>query len=305
MKRAFLIVLPALLAGCGTLPQPFLGRPGREGALLAVPPPPALIVPAPRAAMLSNNAATLFAQDLANALVKQDVPSIAHRAKSYEWQLNVTAKLTGQMITPEFEIVGPNMKIYGHAYGIAVPADAWANGDSAVLKASALEIAPKLAKQLATINALVQQSNPQSLANRPPHVHLTGVIGAPGDGDHSLALDIARDLPKLGLVTVAARDDADFVVIGTVSVTPNRKAAGRAPSDLVELTWTVRNRAGQFVGKVTQLHDLKPSEMAPYWGDVAAAAAEQAAIGIRQVIANATPKPAVANAPSEAARPAQ
>lgn len=296
MKRIFMIALPLLLVGCGTLPQPFLGRPGKEGARLAVPPPPVLMVPSPRHAMLGDNAAALYAQDLANALIKQNVPSIAHPAASYAWRLKVTATLSGHMITPEFAIVGPNRKTYGHATGMPVPAGGWANGDRRLLKASAFGIAPELAKRLAAINAAIQQSNPQSLANRPPHVRVKGVSSAPGDGDHSLALDVSRNLSKLGVVVVSTKDDADFVVDGVVKVTPNPKDWTGAPSDLVELVWTVKTQAGQFIGKVTQLHDLKPSEMTPYWGDVAAAAAKQAALGIRQVISNATPKPEASTA---------
>lgn len=292
MKRIFMFVLPMLLAGCGTLPQPFLGRPGKEGARLAVPPPPVLMVPSPQNAMLSDNAATLYAQDLANALIKQNVPSIAHPAAPYAWRLKVAATLLDTMVTPEFAIVGPNRKTYGHATGTPVPAVDWTNGDRSLLKASAFGIAPELAKKLAAINAAIQQSNPQSLANRPPQVRVKGVSGAPGDGNHSLALDVTRDLPKLGVVIVGTKDDADFVVDGAVKVSPNPKHGTGAPSDLVELVWTVRTQAGQFIGKVTQLHDLKPNDMTPYWGDVAAAAAQQAALGIRQVISNATPKPA-------------
>jgi hypothetical protein len=36
------------------------------------------------------------------------------------------------------------------------------------------------------------------------------------------------------------------------------------------------------------LHDLAPSDITPYWGDVAAAAATEAANGIHEAIVNAT-----------------
>lgn len=291
MKRILALALPLLLAACGTLPQPFLGRPGKEGARLAVPPPPVLVVPPPREALLGNGAASLFAHDIAKALVAQDVPSIARVATAYDWRLKVTATQSGGLVTPEFAIVGPNLKTYGHASGTPVPAAGWADGDPGLLKGSATGIAPELARQLGAINAVVQQSNPKSLANRPAHLLVAGVHGAPGDGDHSLALDVTRDLPRLGLVVVDSKDEADFVVEGRVKVTPNSKPAAGGASDLVELVWTVRSQSGAFIGKVTQLHDLQPREMAPYWGDVAAAAAHQAALGIREVIANATPKP--------------
>lgn len=288
MKRRLALAIPLMLAGCGTLPQPFLGKPGAVGAKLAVPPPPVLIVPPPEDAMLGNRGARLYAKDIAAALVKQDVPSIARPARPYDWQLDATASINGQMVTPRFKVVGPNKKVYGRSSGTEIPASAWANGDSAVLKAAAEDAAPALAKQLSVINASIQQSNPLSLENRPARVFLRGVTGAPGDGDHALALDVKRDLPKLGIVIVDKAADADFLVGGAVSVKPNGKSTG---TDTVELEWTVKTRNGQFIGKVSQLHDLQPSEMTPYWGDVAAAAAQQAALGLKQVITNGTPKP--------------
>lgn len=288
MKRRLALAVPLMLAGCGTLPQPFLGKPGAVGAKLAVPPPPVLIVPPPEDAMLGNQGARLYAKDIAAALVKQDVPSIARPARPYDWQLDATTSINGQMVTPHFKVIGPNKKVYGRSSGTDVPASAWANGDPAVLKAAAEDAAPALAKQLSAINASIQQSNPLSLENRPARVFLSGVTGAPGDGDHALALDVKRDLPKLGIVIVDKAADADFLVGGAVKVKPNGKPA---KTDTVELEWTVKTRDGQFIGKVSQLHDLQPSEMTPYWGDVAAAAAQQAALGLKQVITNGTPKP--------------
>jgi hypothetical protein len=57
---------------------------------------------------------------------------------------------------------------------------------------------------------------------------------------------------------------------------------------LVTLIWTVRDSNNRVIGQVTQLHDLNPSDITPYWGDVAAAAAAEGASGVQQVITNAT-----------------
>lgn len=309
MKRLAPFVFPLLLAGCGTLPQPFLGRPGQEGAILAVPPPPMLFVPPPTNAMLGNRAATLYATDLAQALVKQDVPSLARPPGKYDWRLESQASISGNQVTPHFAIIGPTGRVYGHVSGSAVPAGTWAAGDPVTLQSSAASIAPELAKQLTAINASVQQSNPQSLENRPPRILLSGVTGAPGDGDHALTLNLERNLPQLGLIVVHNKKDADFLITGTIRVTPNKKATGAQPSDLVELDWTVDGQGGRFIGKVSQLHDLLPSQMTPYWGDVAAAAAQQAALGLKQVIVNAIPKrvgpkhPAKASEHAKSAQP--
>jgi hypothetical protein len=294
-----LLLAPFLLSGCGTLPQPFLGRPGAVGARLAVPPPPILIVPAPGGAMLGDQAAALYARDLAQAMVARDVPSLSRAASIHEWHLVITAAMFGDQVEPHYVIIGPNGRTYGKATGMAVAAADWAAGTPSVLEANAEAAAPALVRDLRMINAVVQESNPNSLENRPPRVIFTGVSGAPGDGNHALALNLRRDLPQLGIVLADRRADADFVLHGIVRATPRPGA-----EELVELDWTLRDASGGFIGKVSQLHDLTRAEMVPYWGDIAVAAAGQAAAGIKQVMANATlKKPAAPDRPA-AARPA-
>jgi hypothetical protein len=290
MNRYASLLLPILLIGCGTLPQPFLGKPGVEGALLSVPPPPVLIIPPPRDALLGNAAAHLYAKDLAAALVAQDVPSIAQPATKFDWRLIAQATTAGDKVVPSFTVIGPTGRVYGRSTGVAVSAEDWSNGDPAILNSAAASSAPDLAHQLGVINASVQQSNPHSLENRPSRVLLGHVTGAPGDGDHALALDLRRDLGQLGIVLVDHKQDADFILSGIVKVSPGNNTANASPSNVVELDWLVRSQSGAFIGKVSQLHDLAPSQMAPYWGDVAVAAAQQASLGIKQVIVNAIPK---------------
>jgi hypothetical protein len=283
--RRWILALPMALAGCGTLPEPFYGNPGVEGARLAVPPAPVLMVPAPQDAMLENGAANLYAHDLASALVNQDVPSIAGPAGKGLWRLSVSAKLAGNTVVPHYVIVGPDAKTYGSQQGAPVPAQAWSDGDAATLEAAAQADAPGLSKSLATINAQIQQSNPQSLENRVPRIFVGAVTGAPGDGNNALPLNLGRDLPgpNDAVVTNAAR--ADFIVTGQVKTKP--EANGQM---LVELDWTVQDANHRKIGQVTQLHELSPEDVTPYWGDVAAAAATEAATGIQQVVVNATLK---------------
>ncbi|SIR04526.1 MULTISPECIES: hypothetical protein [Acidiphilium] len=293
MNRYLFLLVPALLVGCGTLPQPFLGRPGREGAVLSVPPPPVLIIPPPHDALLGNSASHLYANDLAKALVAEDVPSIMRPAGKFDWRLIARAKLSGDQVIPTFTIMGPTGKVYGQSTGAAVSGQAWSDGNAATLNAAATSAAPDLAQQLGTINASVQQSNPRSLENRPARALLAQVSGAPGDGDHALALDVRRDLAQLGVVLVEHKQDADFIISGVVKVSPSPHQSAVSESDIVELDWLVHSQSGAFIGKVSQLHDLAPAQVAPYWGDVAVAAAQQAALGIKQVIVNAIPKRAV------------
>ncbi len=272
-----------LLTSCGTLPEPFYGNPGPEGARLSIPPAPVLVVPTPTNAMLSDDAAKLYANDLATALAAADVPSVAKPADKTDWLLTTTATLSGTNITPHYTIIGPDGKSYGQQDGSPAAAADWSNGTPASLAQAANTDAIPLAKLLAAINAQVQQSSPDSLENRPPRVYFAGVTGAPGDGNSSLALNVTRDLPNLGILLVNNAAKADFILNGTVSSEPDKNN-----QILVEIDWFLHDANNREIGKIAQIHDLNPTDIIPYWGDVAAAAASEGANGIREAIQNAT-----------------
>ena len=281
MKR-WSLLLPLALAGCGTLPQPFYGNPGSpEAAKLAEPPAPVLMVPTPRTALLDDKSAGLYAHDLAAALANADVPSVAGAAVKGDWQIGISASVNGNNVDPAYVITGPDGKVYGHQPGAPVPAAGWSNGDAATLDTAATTDAAALAKLMTTINAQVQQSNPDSLENREPRIFIGTVTGAPGDGDTSLPLNLARDLPGPDLTLAKAANEADFIVTGTIKTSPAPQGQLQ-----VELDWVVRDRNNRVAGQVTQIHDLNPSDVTPYWGDVAAAAASEAAQGISTVVQN-------------------
>jgi hypothetical protein len=275
-------MLAILLTACGTLPEPFYGDPGVEGAKLATPPAPVLIVPPPGKAMLADDSAKLYAADLAGALAGLDVPSISRPAQKTDWRVTTTAALNGDTVTPHYVITGPDGKFYGAENGAPVPAPDWANGNPAALSKAATADALTLSNLLAQVNATVQQSNPRSLENRPPVVFFAGVTGAPGDGDNALALNMNRDFSPLGIQQITSPAGADFTVNGVVKTKPDGSQV------LVEIDWIVHDSGNRVVGQVTQLHDLNPADITPYWGDVAAAAAAEGAQGVHEVIVNDT-----------------
>jgi hypothetical protein len=282
VKRFFLL-LPLFITACGTLPQPFYGDPGIEGAKLSAPPPPVLIIPTPTNALLADDSAKLYAQDLAAALANLDVPSLAAPAGKRDWKLITTATLNGNNVTPSYAITGPDGKSYGTQTGQPVNAATWANGDPEALNQAATTDAATLCKLLTNVNATVQQSNPQSLENRPARVFMGTVTGAPTDGNNALSLNLMRDLPDNSLVLVNNKTNADFTINGIVTTQPDTNH-----QILVQINWLVTDSNNRKIGQVTQLHDLNPSDITPYWGDIAAAAASEGATGIQEVITNAT-----------------
>lgn len=281
MKRLILL-LPFALAACGTPPEPFYGNPGGpEAAKLSQPPAPVLIVPTPKTALLATPSAALFASDMATQMAANDVPTVAGPAAKGDWLLGISASVSGSIVTPAYVVTGPDGKTYGHQAGAPVDAAAWANGDATTLNKAASADAPALAKLMSAINAQVQQSSPDSLENRVPRVFVGAVTGAPGDGDVSLPLNLSRDLPGPDIMLVKKADEADFTVTGSIKTSPAPQGQIQ-----VELDWVVRDRNNRIAGQVTQLHDLAPSDIEPYWGDVAAAAGQEAAEGITAVVQN-------------------
>ncbi len=126
MRLAFVILLPLLaLSGCGDLPQPFAGRPGATALRLANPPPARLVIPAPPAALLPPQDASLMARDLSDALVAQELPAFPETPKPGDWQLKMSAELSGSDVVPHFEVFDAALHSKGAVSGDPISAAAW------------------------------------------------------------------------------------------------------------------------------------------------------------------------------------
>ncbi|MGH7122382.1 MAG: hypothetical protein ACREFP_25900 [Acetobacteraceae bacterium] len=282
--RAIVLLLTALpsLTACGDFPRPFQGNPGPVAARLAMPPPPLLAVPTPPNALLTNTAGRRFAADLANELAQRTVPAVAEAAAPGDWQLSIAAVSNNTQVVPRYIVLDPRKHKEGSVGGKPVPAASWAKGEPAVLLAAAREDAPKVAALLTEIDARIKHSNPASLMNRPARVYFAGVVKAPGDGDMLLGNALRKDLPDPTLVLQPARSGADFSVLGEVMVTP--APAGQVR---VELQWVLTDANGRERGRVVQLNQVPAATVEPSWADVAPAIADQAALGLRQLVEKA------------------
>ncbi len=276
-----MISLLLALAGCVSLPHPFEGHLGAATMRLAAPPPSRLAVPTPTGALLPSQQASLLSSDVAASLLAQEVPAMSQPAKKGDWQLRISAALRRGTVLPSYSVLAPDGAVRGTVDGAPVLASAWTGGNPDAIRQAADAAGPKLAALLTGIQAAEMQSNPNSLMNRPARIDFTGVTGAPGDGDISLARQMSVSLPDRGDTVQNSPHDADFILSGTVKVTHEN-----ASTDHVEIVWTVRTAAGALAGKVSQLHDLPAHTLDSYWGDIAVVAAQQAAGGVREVVTN-------------------
>ena len=279
--RVLLLLLALLLplAGCGQLPEPFLGNPGAAALKLRQPPQPRLAVPVPRTALLSDGAAKAFAVALAQGLRAREVPAFALTPAATDWRLAVAATDRGTEVVPRYTVLNPQGQPQGVVTGAPVPAAAWAAADPATLHAAAAEAAPRLADLLTGVETALMRADPDSLYNRPARVLVAGVTGAPGDGDTALARAMRGALKAVGETVQAKPAGADFVVRCEVRMVPQPDDKQR-----VEIQWIVDTAAGAEGGRVIQLNVVPAGSLDHAWGAIATTVAQQAAGGVREVI---------------------
>ena len=269
------------LAGCGALPQPFFGNPGRDGLRLASPPPSRLAVPTPAQSLLDDAGSDAWADATAATLADIALPASHTKPHPGDWTLDLSATVKGDTVTPSYSVLDSRGASQGSTSGPPVPAQLWSQNDKATLRTAAEQAAPGIDALLTRIEAARLHDDPNSLQNRPAKVYLSGVTGAPGDGDRSLAAQMQTKLAALGVVVQDTADGADYKLRCEVHTAP--EPAGQLR---VELQWVVDDARGER-GRVVQLNEVKADLVDRYWGDVAVAAAEQAAGGVKEVLFNA------------------
>ena len=249
---------------------------------LAQPPPSRLSVPPPAQSLLPDDAAGAWAGAVAEALAAEEIPATTGRTRRGDWSLALSAEVRGAEVVPSYTVQNPAGEAQGVSEGAPVPLRAWAGGDPAMLKTAAAQAAPGIVSLLGRIEAARQQSDPQSLQNRPNRVFLAGVTGAPGDGNRSLTEQMRAKLSALGIVVQDTARDADYTVAGDVQAAP-----GAAGTTRIELQWIVSDARGER-GRILQLNEVPRGSLDRYWGDVAVVAAAEAAGGVKDVLFNAS-----------------
>lgn len=289
IRRLLLLLTLLLPAACGDLPQPFRGRPGGMAGELAQPPGVRIAVPRPSAeALLDSAGGERFASALANALRLNEVPATAGAAFPLDWRVTVEASQDGRSITPRYRLVNADGADQGTVTGRPVPFRAWADAREETLGEAARYAAPRIAELLLRAEARRRGTTPESLAGNAPRIYIASVRGAPGDGNVVLAERLRGALNQRGMVPQENAVAASFAVTAEVEVAPT----GNPGEQRVEIVWTVSRRDGEDLGRVIQLNTIPARSLDRFWGDVAVAAANQAAGGIRDVIRNAGGFPA-------------
>ncbi len=290
---ALLLALPA----CGDLPQPFRGNPGGQAGALAAPPAYRLAVPTPAGALLSETQALGLAEALSTALLTAEVPASATDPLPLDWRLTVEASLQGNAVIPRYVLTDPDGRQQGATLGTRIPARDWQDPSPEVLQRVAREAAPRIADLLLRAEAARKGNDPAALAEvGPPRIYVPMVRGAPGDGNQALTARLREALTNQGMIAQDSTQGARFAVTGQVAVVDQPAQRNQR----VELLWTVSRQDGQDLGRVLQLNEVPMGVLDRFWGDVAFAAASEAAGGVRTVVQNAGGFP---NRPANQAAP--
>jgi len=274
-----LLVAVLALAGCGDLPEPFLGNPGSTARRLAQPLTPLLAVPEGSDTLLPDAANQQFTDDVAKALQKSEVPAIARKPGRTDWRLLTRAEQRGDTVVPMFVVEDPQGKEAGSTEADGVPIAAWSAADPEMLRQTAVDAASKISAVLTSIQIARNRADPNSLYNRAAKVMVAEVTGAPGDGDQSLTKQMRARLALLGPIIQTKPEGADFIVQGQVKAVP---VAGH--QERIEIQWIVKTGSGDERGRVVQLNEIPAGTLDHYWGDVAVVVATEASNGVNDVI---------------------
>ncbi|HXF53015.1 MAG TPA: hypothetical protein VNK52_02720 [Hyphomicrobiaceae bacterium] len=108
--------------------------------------------------------------------------------------------------------------------------------------------------------------------------NVTRVIGAPGDGNDSLAAAMRQELSKLNL-PAPGPGRATYLVAGKVALAPPKDGKQN-----IKIDWHVCDPANMFVATVHQSNDITAGALDNAWGQTATLAAQAAAAKINDVI---------------------
>lgn len=273
-----------LLSGCLDVPHPFRD-PGKSARTLAGSPPPSrLDIPVPDDRSFGPGGGKLWANDMTEALLAQSVPAVSQPVRPGDWWLKLHTTERGGMIIPLYTVMTPKGTVRATQEGPGIPAAQWNVTNSDAVRESAEAGAVQVMNVLSGIQAEQMEEDPHSLKHRAARIWFRGVTGAPGDGNRSLAQAFFASFREMRDTLQTSQQDADFTVATVVELKAGSAGSRNHPMQTIELRWRVTDRNGSEVGIATQIHDIEMHSLDGMWGDVALAAASEAAGAVEEMI---------------------
>ncbi len=268
MLRLTLAALLALaLAACGPLPRPFQPdeKTPDDNPLLLLPDFGGVVVPP--AFGLPDEPARAFAEAVAEALRRADVPANVKAGNPSSLILDLQVEVAAGRARAAASLVDPK--------GVALAerrSEAVVRGDPAD-PATWRTLADPLA------GAIVGAIKPEAAAARAlPAVRIAGVTGAPGDGARALERSLAFHLEKAGLRIADVPGPEVIAVAGTVAI-----ADAGADTRRLRVTWQVSDAKGADLGRVDMQNPVPVRVLERQWAELAYEIAGASADGIRDI----------------------
>lgn len=266
------------------------------GDLSGIAPEARIAVPPSFSTYLPSGAIRPYSQLVATALRDQKLPALADYTSYKDWQIRLGITQSGGMATPIFTLIDPAGSDQGRIQARPVPIETWKRGQQETMRQAAMDAAPRIAtlfnkvvserrqaadraardRELAERQREIQQL---AQSNRPMRVVITGITGAPSDGDRVLARLMREKLQKLGEVVQDMDAGADFSVRAKVDDVVVDEKTRR-----LEIFWLIRNARNQEVGEIVQLNEVPVGSLDRGWGDLAVSVADEAAGAIHDII---------------------
>ncbi|MEO5336420.1 MAG: SPOR domain-containing protein [Magnetospirillum sp. WYHS-4] len=292
-----LVVLAALLAAaCGQLPQPFLGPSDPKVSPLAAIKEAGNIevehVDGPAVPM-----ARLLAQSVADELSNRGIPASAGGPGTGHYLLKSKTRTNqdssaATIVFIEWTLFDKQRRPMGsHVQEVKGTWWEWVNGDPKIIRAVGLDTGKAVAAML---------QDPREVAATQPGarkgVRVQEVVGAPGDGNQTLAAALKTALKDADVPVADKAGDLLATINGTVEMSPPDKKGQQT----VRITWTVLRPDGSTVGEAQQENAVPAGSLDGPWGRVSGLAATAATDGIKQILAKVEDE-AVAGRPQSVA----
>lgn len=249
----------------------------------------------------------VFAEDLAEALQRREVPATARRLPAERSMRRIRPALA---VAPPASGIGPLrieyrlVEIGGQAVPIAmdelaVTGEVFHGGDRELLASLAERGARRIAEAMllggqpadresggppaagttAPAMAPADRAEERGTAGTAIAFHVFDVSGAPGDGNGALARAMRRILRDQGVPLTADLAAESYVLAGAVAMESETRQEQR-----VTIDWTLFAPDGEEIGTVTVSNLVPAGSLDGAWGPIADAASAGSAEGMLQLI---------------------
>jgi hypothetical protein len=269
------LVLGALIAGCGQIPQPFQPPEWEKEHNEFLLAPLATGVTVRRIEGPVGWVGDAMTQAMAEALREKGI------AAGSKWSNRLALTLAGSGYQKLHEAKAPELvmswTLFEPGGRVRDRRDVSITPPDAFWEAPTADMFREVAERNAEI--VVAWIDPTREDRTPVTAELPSIVimpieGAPGDGATSLARAVILAL-RAERIAVTENGTGDLVVTSKVEVTP-------APdkTEDVRVTWIVSRPEGALIGRVAQENQIPAGQLDDRWGAVAVAIADGAAAGI-------------------------